>query len=112
MEDKEIAELIKPLGLTDTRIKFIKSMIAFMERDGEELYEYSNEELIDKIAENVYGASFKVGECCALYFKGYHCGIMPVDSGMKEKELPCVGFEYIRCSRGNKILSMQLRKPL
>ena len=68
-----------------------------------------NSELIKLISNEVEGASYKVGECCALYVKGYYCGIMPVDSGMKDMELPCLGFKKYNKADGNYILSTELQ---
>ncbi|MEV0177236.1 hypothetical protein AB0I00_39830 [Streptomyces sp. NPDC050803] len=38
------------------------------------------------------GASYKIAQCAALYARGYHCGIIPVDSGMVTKLTPALGF--------------------
>ena len=110
MEPEKLANIIKPLGLTGTRMSFINSMKEFISKNGEKLEMLSNEELIDLIAKEVKGASFKVGECCVLYMRGYYCGVIPVDSGMKDMELPCMGFEDIKGSKGNKILSEKLKE--
>lgn len=110
MPKEKLSSIIKPLGLTKSRMSFVNSMIEFINKNGNRLEELSNDELIDLIAKEVKGASYKVGECCTLYMRGYYCGVMPVDSGMKDIELPCMGFEYIKSSKGNKKLSEQLKK--
>lgn len=110
MSADELSNIIKPLGLTNSRMSFINSMIEFIEENGNNLDKLSNDELIELIAKKVKGASYKVGECCTLYMRGYYCGVMPVDSGMKDLELPCMGFEYIKSAKGNKILSEQLKE--
>lgn len=110
MEPSELSNIIRPLGLTNGRITFINSMIEFIEKNDNKLNELSNDELIDLIAKEVKGASYKVGECCTLYMRGYYCGVIPIDSGMKDLELPCMGFEYIKSAKGNKILSKQLKE--
>ena len=69
----------------------------------------SNDVLIEKIAKNVNGASYKVAQCCVLYMRGYYCGIMPVDSGMKDIELPCIGFEKYNNAIGHDNLRKQLQ---
>lgn len=105
MDEETLKDIIRPLGLTKSRMTYIKSMIGFIEKNEEIINELSNNELIELIAKEVNGASFKVGECCTLYMRGYYCGVMPVDSGMKDIELPCMGFDYIKSAKGNKILS-------
>ena len=110
MSDEKLVEIVKPLGLIKSRVTFLKSMIEFIKKYYEKIDYLTNEELIDLIAKEVKGASYKVGECCTLYLRGYYCGVIPVDSGMKDIQLPCMGFEYIKNSKGNKILSEQLKE--
>ena len=110
MSDERLVEIVKPLGLVKSRVTFLKSMIDFIKKYYEKIDYLTNDELIDLIAKEVKGASYKVGECCTLYLRGYYCGVIPVDSGMKDIQLPCMGFEYIKNSKGNKILSEQLKE--
>lgn len=109
MSESEIINIIKSLGLSNTRYKFIRSMIDFIDNYEEKLKIMSNDELIKLISENVNGASYKVAQCCVLYMRGYYCGIMPVDSGMKDVELPCIGFEKYNTAVGHDILRKQLQ---
>ena len=74
----------------------------------DEIKTLSNDELIKLIADNVSGASYKVAQCCVLYIRGYYSGIMPVDSGMKDVELPCLGFEQYKNALGHDILRKEL----
>ncbi|MBQ9267296.1 MAG: hypothetical protein IJ217_03330 [Clostridia bacterium] len=108
MEKEKIITIIKPLGLSNARYNYIKSMINFVDEYQDELLNFSNEELITLIAQKVKGASYKVAQCCTLYMKGYYCGIMPVDSGMKDIELPCMGFNYYKNDKGHEILRKEL----
>ena len=102
-EKKKIDKLRNKIsGLTD--VEATKAIISLLKKTK------TNEELIDLIAKEVKGASYKVGECCTLYLRGYYCGVIPVDSGMKDIQLPCMGFDYIKNSKGNKILSEQLKE--
>jgi hypothetical protein len=39
----------------------------------------------------VRGASYKVAQCALLTARGYHCGIIPVDSGMVTRLAPALG---------------------
>ena len=92
MNDEEIISIIKPLGLCKTRLGYIKSMMSFINEYEHHILELSNDELIELLANNVHGASYKVAQCCVLYVKNYHCDVMPVDSGLKDMTLPCIGF--------------------
>lgn len=92
LNDAELIEIIKPLGLSNTRLKYMKSMFTFIMKYEANILAFNNEELIELIANYVKGASYKVAQCCVLYINDYHCEIMPVDSGMKDMMLPCIGF--------------------
>ena len=109
MNKLELINIIKGLGLSNTRYKFLSSMIEFIENNKTILEKESNDVLIEKIAKSVKGASYKVAQCCVLYMRGYYCGIMPVDSGMKDIELPCMGFEKYNNAIGHDILRKQLQ---
>ena len=108
MKKDEIINIIKGLGLSNTRYKYLSSMIDFLGKYDNEIKTLSNDELIKLIADNVSGASYKVAQCCALYVRGYYSGIMPVDSGMKDTELPCLGFEQYKNALGHDILRKEL----
>ena len=110
MTKEEVIDIIKNLGLSNIRYKYIFSMINFIDKMKEEILNISNEELIDLIQENVSGASYKVAQCCVLYMKGYYCGIMPVDSGMKDVLLPCIGFKEYNNAIGHNILRKELEE--
>lgn len=109
MNKLKLINIIKGLGLSNTRYKFLSSMIEFIENNKTILEKESNDVLIEKIAKSVKGASYKVAQCCVLYMRGYYCGIMPVDSGMKDIELPCMGFEKYNNAIGHDILRKQLQ---
>lgn len=109
MSRVELVNIINGLGLFNTRYKFLSSMIEFIENNKLTLKKESNDVLIEKIAKNVNGASYKVAQCCVLYMRGYYCGIMPVDSGMKDIELPCIGFEKYNNAIGHDNLRKQLQ---
>ena len=109
MPQEQIIEIIKGLGLSNTRYKYISSMIDFIEKHSEELKILPNDKLIELIANNVSGASYKVAQCCVLYMRGYYeSGIMPVDSGMKDVELPCLGFPIYKTAIGHEYLRTEL----
>lgn len=108
MSESEIINIIRGLGLSNTRYKYLSSMINFIEKYDNEIKTLPNDELIKLIADNVNGASYKVAQCCVLYVRGYYSGIMPVDSGMKDVELPCLGFEQYKNALGHDILRKEL----
>lgn len=110
MSEQELINIIKGLGLSNTRYKYLSSMIKFIENYENEIQEKSDDDLIKLIADNVNGASYKVAQCCVLYMRGYYCGIMPVDSGMKDVELPCMGFNEYKNAIGHDILRKQLQE--
>lgn len=108
MNENQIVNIIKPLGLSNIRYKYIKSMINFIECH-HDLTSLSNEKLIELIVKNVTGASYKIAQCCVLYMKGYYeSGIMPVDSGMKDILLPCLGFPVYKTAIGHDYLRKEL----
>ncbi len=90
MSKEELTNIIGRLGLFNSRYKYLVSMINFIEKYDKEIKTLANDELIKLIASNVDGASYKVAQCCVLYLRGYYSGVMPVDSGMKDIELPCL----------------------
>lgn len=110
MSEQKLTNIIKGLGLSNTRYKYLSSMIKFIENYENEIQEKSDDDLIKLIADNVNGASYKVAQCCVLYMRGYYCGIMPVDSGMKDVELPCMGFNEYKNAIGHDILRKQLQE--
>lgn len=110
MDDECLSEIVSPLGLLNARMTYIKSMINFIENFYNELDKYSNEKLIELISKNVHGASYKVAQCCVLYLRGYYCGVMPVDSGMKDILLPCIGFTKRNGGIAHEILRKELEE--
>ncbi len=102
MSDEELIKIIGKLGLQKARLRFSRSMFAFIKKKSKFLKEFSNNELIELIKKEVSGASYKVAQCCVLYYRGYHCGVVPVDSGMKDMLLPCLGVNLPKGSRGNE----------
>ena len=58
MSRVELVNIIKGLGLFNTRYKFLSSMIEFIENNKLTLKKESNDVLIEKIAKNVNGVYF------------------------------------------------------
>ena len=113
LSDVELSEILTPLGLLSSRIKFCKSIFTFikaLEQDSSDITTIHNDKLISAIEQKVYGAGYKVGQCCVLYAKGYHCGVMPVDSGMRDKLSLCLGLKVEKTPFGHEIMRKQLEE--
>lgn len=111
MPEQKFKDIIRGIGLSKLRVKFWKSLAQFIEsfplKYGD-IDEFSNNELIEFIQREVYGASYHVAQNCVLYARGYHCGIVPVDAGMKDTLGPCLGFPIPHNSYGYEIFRKQL----
>jgi hypothetical protein len=90
MDDLAMAHMVRPLGLATARVGYLRSLATFVD-SASELSQNSPEELIRLFAARVHGAGYKVAQCAALYARGYHCGVIPVDSGMVSKLAPFLG---------------------
>ena len=109
-DDKKIS-IIKPLGLSSTRLKYINSMYNFIENH-KDLNSLEDDDFIELISKEVIGASYKVAQCCLLYYKGYPNSIMPIDSGMKDVLLPCLGYEKQKSGIGHEYARKELEKDV
>ncbi|KIF69492.1 hypothetical protein HY68_14365 [Streptomyces sp. AcH 505] len=94
--DDELTDLVRPIGLPTTRIAYLHSLAEFIVQWEKEEIDPTAEDadkdaLIRSFASEVNGASYKVAQCAVLYARGYHCGIIPVDSGMVTKLAPALG---------------------
>lgn len=107
MSDKELASIVAPIGLVHSRIGYFRSVQHFLDQSEIEkkiLIERENDELIELFAKQEKGAGYKVAQCAILYAKGYHCGIFPVDSGMKDMLGPCLGLELPKGSLAHNVM--------
>jgi hypothetical protein len=94
LDDAALGAIVRPLGLMESRIRYLRSLAAFVDDAGKagiDLTGMRAEELVELLTASVRGASFKVAQCAALYARGYHCGIIPVDSGMVTRLAPFLG---------------------
>ncbi|MEU3597145.1 hypothetical protein ABZ714_00175 [Streptomyces sp. NPDC006798] len=96
--DDELAEFLTPLGLVGSRVRYFRSLTNLLLRWEEESIDPTVEgadcdALIAAFAQEVRGASYKVAQCALLYARGYHCGVIPVDSGMVTKLAPALGID-------------------
>lgn len=92
--DSQIRHWIRPIGLPAARVSYLRSLVEFIDRladDGHQLAAVDPDVLIGKFAREVCQASFKVAQCAVLAERGYHCGVIPVDSGMVTKLAPALG---------------------
>lgn len=115
MSDTDMQKLIGPLGLFNARIQYFKSFRKFVkewEGKTESLLEMSNDDFIELFMRKVKGASYNVAQCAALYGKGYHCGIFPVDSGMKDMLGPCLGLHLPRGPAGYEVMRKHIEKMI
>lgn len=113
MSEGQIKGIIGRIGLYRARVRFWRSLVSFidlMEKRRTDIQSLANDELIALIQANVEGASYKLAQCCVLYAKGYYCGVMPVDSGMKDMLGPCLGFPIPPDGYGHEAFRRQLEK--
>ena len=111
ISEKKFRELVRPIGLTNMRVGFWRSVVKFieyLEKHNIDIKSMGNDDLIYLIQDQVYGSSYKVAQCCALYVRGYHCGIMPVDSGMLNLLCPAIGFPAPNSPTGYEVIRKQL----
>jgi len=97
MDDKTLGEIVRPLGLTGARVGYLRSLNTFIDGTSStrDFDAASAEDIIGPFAAKVHGAGYKVAQCAALYARGYHCGIIPVDSGMVTKLAPFLGVPLV-----------------
>lgn len=113
MPEREFVSIIRPLGLINLRRKFWQSVVNFIKRieGGElDLNALSNDELISLIRKDIEGTDYHLAQCCTLYLRGYHSGIIPVDSGMVKTLGPCLGFPVPRGVHGYEVLRKELEE--
>lgn len=90
-DDEKVTKWVQPIGLPAARITYLRSLATFLERHGVDILSGRADKVISMFATEVAQASFKVAQCALLYARGYHCGIIPVDSGMVTKLVPALG---------------------
>ena len=94
----DLAALVRPIGLPQTRIDYLRSLADLLALWDKQTIDPSSpsadvDDLVADFAERVRGASFKVAQCALLNARGYHSGIIPVDSGMVTKLAPALGID-------------------
>lgn len=108
----ELRELVKPLGLPSSRLQYFFSLRTFIEgiSSFSEFSETPHDEAIERFAREVDGSGYKVAQCAILYAKGYHCGIIPVDSGMVEMLQPLIPVRLPQAAIAHDILRRWLEE--
>jgi hypothetical protein len=112
--DEALYNLVGSLGLFTARKQYLHSICAFIDGldQNSDLLDVPNDLLINEIAERVKGAGYKVAQCAVLYAKGYHCGIFPVDSGMKDLLGPCLGLRLPKRPIAHEIMRKHMEHNL
>jgi len=80
--------------MTAVTTPVLRSLAAYLAQAGQagtDLPGMPAADLVRALAAGVRGAGYKVAQCAALYARGYHCGIIPVDSGMVTRLAPFLG---------------------
>jgi hypothetical protein len=112
LPDPELAEILKPLGLVSARLAYCRSLVRFVERleavSG--FQNPTNDALIHLMVREVQGAGYHVAQCCVLYARGYYCGVIPVDSGMRDKLSLCIGLRVPRTPQGYELMRKELER--
>lgn len=96
LDDRAATTLVRPLGLAASRVGYLRSLaglISQAEAADTDLESMHAGDLVRLLAATVRGAGYKVAQCATLYARGYHCGIIPVDSGMVTRLAPFLGIE-------------------
>jgi endonuclease III len=94
LNDESLTCLVRPIGLPTARIRYLRSLARFIDYDGRSIADPPTappNELIASFTADVDGAGYKTAQCAVLYALGYHCGVIPVDSGMVTKLAPLLG---------------------
>lgn len=94
--DANLTDIVAPLGLTKARIGYLRSLADFITRLDKDGVDPAStavdaDTFIHRFATEVDHASYKIAQCATLYARGYHCGIIPVDSGMVTRLAPLLG---------------------
>lgn len=112
LSDAEVEALVRPLGLPVARLTYFRSLARYV--SGIQLDSWLRREhadVIEEFAQTVEGAGYKVAQCAVLYAKGYHCGVIPIDSGMVEMLDPIVPFRLPTGAAAHEVVRQWL-EPL
>lgn len=110
LDDEELGRLVRPLGLPVARIGYLRSLADFIAHEQDHILDADPDSIIHRFAAQVHHASFKVAQCAVLYARGYHCGIIPVDSGMVTRLGPALGVALPRGPAAHENLRILLQR--
>lgn len=110
LDDEELGRLVRPLGLPVARIGYLRSLESFIAHEQNNMLDVDPDSIIRSFAAQVHHASFKVAQCAVFYARGYHCGIIPVDSGMVTKLGPALGVALPRGPVAHETLRTLLQR--
>jgi endonuclease III len=94
LDDESLTRLVRPIGLPAARIRYLRSLARFIDQAGGpgiDLAAAPPDDLIASLSAEVDGAGYNTAQCAVLYARGYHCGVIPVDSGMVTRLAPLLG---------------------
>lgn len=94
LDDESLTRLVRPIGLPSARIRYLRSLARFIDQTGGsgiDLAAAPPDDLIASLSAEVDGAGYNTAQCAVLYARGYHCGVIPVDSGMVTRLAPLLG---------------------
>lgn len=112
LDDEPLRRLLRPIGLASARIRYLRSLVHFIDRasvSGIDLATAHPDDLIASITTGVDGAGYNTAQCAVLYARGYHCGVIPVDSGMVTKLAPLLGVNLASGTAGYEQLRQLLQ---
>lgn len=110
LDDGELENLVRPLGLPVARIGYLHSLASFIARWQDDIIEADIDSIIQRFATQVHHASFNIAQCAVLNARGYHCGIIPVDSGMVTRLGPALGVALPRGPAAHETLRIVLQR--
>jgi endonuclease III len=112
LDDEPLTRLVRPIGLPAARIRYLRSLTRFIDRagvSGPDLASASPDDLIASFTAEVDGAGYNTAQCAVLYARGYHCGVIPVDSGMVTRLAPLLGIDLASGAAGYEHLRQLLQ---
>jgi hypothetical protein len=110
LDDWELEYLVRPLGLPVARIGYLRSLASFIARWQGDIIDADTDSIIQRFAAQVHHASFNIAQCAVLNARGYHCGIIPVDSGMVTRLGPALGVTLPRSPAAHETLRILLQR--
>jgi len=115
LSESDLRNVVGSLGLFNARFEYLISISEFItkiKQINKNPLDIPNDELIELVANNVKWASYKVAQCAVLYAKGYHCGVFPVDSGMKDMLGPCIGMNLPKGALAHEVMRKSIEEIL